>query len=236
LHILRNKSHMKNYEIYEVKMELKYAPWNDVFHTSMVDGAKFTSRFEFPILRKSIYTTHQAIPFDKGIRSKNKNQWIHFYTHDRNFECLWRTPNKYLSTLQSFSGVITPDFSLYREMPLAMQIWNTYRNRAIAFWMQKNNIPIIPNVRWGDERTYTFAFEGIPRNSVVAVSTCGCIRNSLDRLYFKKGLVEMTETLQPSAIIAYSSAPSSIFADIQDQGIPIFLIENYQKTVRKAAI
>ena len=83
-------------------MELKNTPWNDVFHTSMVDGAKFSTQYEFPILQKSIYTTQQAIPFEKGLRSRNKNQWIHFYTHDRNFECLWRTPERYLSALQSF--------------------------------------------------------------------------------------------------------------------------------------
>ena len=188
------------------------------------------------ILQKSTYTTQQAIPFEKGLRSRNKNQWIHFYSHDRNFECLWRTPERYLSALQSFQGVITPDYSLYREMPLAMQIWNTYRNRAIAFWMQKNNIPIIPNIRWSDERTYSFAFEGIPRNSVVAVSACGCIRKPLDRLYFKKGLTEMITVLQPSAIVAYSSAPKTVFDEVHANGIPVFLIENYQKTVRKAAI
>ena len=219
-----------------MKKELKNTPWNDVFHTSMVDGAKFSTQYEFPILQKSTYTTQQAIPFEKGLRSRNKNQWIHFYTHDRNFECLWRTPERYLSALQSFQGVITTDYSLYREMPLAMQIWNTYRNRAIAFWMQKNNIPIIPNIRWSDERTYSFAFEGIPRNSVVAVSTCGCIRKPLDRLYFKKGLLEMLAVLQPSAIVAYSSAPKAIFDEVQTCEIPVFLIENYQKTVRKAAI
>ena len=159
---------------------------------------------------------------EKGLRSRNKNQWIHFYSHDRNFECLWRTPERYLSALQSFQGVITTDYSLYREMQLAMQIWNTYRNRAIAFWMQKNNIPIIPNIRWSDERSYSFAFEGIPRNSVVAVSACGCIRKPLDRLYFKKGLTEMITVLQPSAIVAYSSAPEKVFDEVHVNGIPVF--------------
>ena len=47
-------------------MELKNTPWNDVFHTSMVDGAKFSTQYELPILQKSTYTTQQAIPFEKG--------------------------------------------------------------------------------------------------------------------------------------------------------------------------
>jgi len=70
----------------------------------------------------------------------------------------------------------------------------------------------------------------------VAVSTCGCIRKPLDRLYFKKGLLEMLAVLQPSAIVAYSSAPKTVFDEVHANGIPVFLIENYQKTVRKAAI
>ena len=37
-------------------------------------------------------------------------------------------------------------------MPLVMQAWNTYRNRALAVWLQNNGIEVIPNVHFGDER------------------------------------------------------------------------------------
>lgn len=98
---------------------------------------------------------------------------------------------KYLPLLKRFAGIISPDYSIHREMPLALQIWNTYRNRALSYWMQANGIKIVPNVRWGDERTYSFAFEGIPVHSSVAISTNGCIQDKLDRYYFRKGLEEI---------------------------------------------
>lgn len=141
---------------------------------------------------------------------------------------------KYLPLLKRFAGIISPDYSIHREMPLALQIWNTYRNRALSYWMQANGIKIVPNVRWGDERTYSFAFEGIPIHSSVAISTNGCIQDKLDRYYFRKGLEKMVEVLHPSAIINYSQTPSDIFSPYLKAGLPIISIENYQITVRKA--
>jgi len=62
-------------------------------------------------------------------------------------------------------------------MPLAMQLWNAYRNRAVGYWLQSEGIKIVPNVRWGDERTYNFAFDGVPCGGTVAVSSHGCIKS-----------------------------------------------------------
>lgn len=132
----------------------------DVFRSELVRSAQFSPLFEFPQLKAVYCKPARAVPFEKACTVSNHDQWVHFYTHDRNFERIWSNPKRYLPILQRFTGVITPYFSLYREMPLAMQIWNTYRNRSIAYWLQREDVPIIPNVRWGDERTYAFAFRG----------------------------------------------------------------------------
>ncbi len=63
------------------------------------------------------------------------------------FERIWTTPNKYLPIIKKFRGVITPDFSVYRDMPLVMQQWNIYRSRAIGHWLQEkrcNGYPEYP--------------------------------------------------------------------------------------------
>lgn len=117
-----------------------------------------------------------------------------------------------------------------------MQIWNTYRNRAIAYWLQSNGVNVIPNIRWGDERTYKFAFEGIEQSGTVAISTNGCIRNKTDRYYFIKGLTKMVEALKPDTIVNYSYTPDNIFGQYREQGIEIIQIENYALTVRKAVV
>ena len=158
---------------------------------------------------------------------------MHFYTHDRHFECVWNNPTRYLLVLRRFSGVITPDFSLYREMPLAMQVWNSYRNRAIAFWLQREEVPIIPNVRWGDERTYAFAFEGLAQGGTVAVSTNGMLRSKVDRAYFAAGLARMVEVVKPETIVNYSQTPEDIFGPHRERGIAVIELAHYALYIRK---
>ena len=56
--------------------------------------------------------------------------------------------------------------------------------------MQDNGIEVIPNVRWNDERTYEFCFDGIEKNKTVAVGTHGCIKRKEDKTFFKIGLAQ----------------------------------------------
>ncbi len=121
-------------------------------------------------------------------------------------------------------------------MPLSMQIWNTYRNRALSFWMQNNGINVIPNVVWGHENTYEFCFDGIQRGSTVSISTNGCIRNKADRYYFKKGLLKMLETIAPETVIVYSNMPNDIFENSIKKGINFINIPNYHDTIRKRGV
>lgn len=133
-------------------MKKKQLP-KDVFKAFLVNESEFSDNLEFPIIKKTNLKALKAIPFDKALKTNNFEQWVHFYIHDYMFERIWNNPKQYLNRLKKFDGVITPDFSLYRDMPLVMQMWNTYRGRSIGFWLQANGIPVIPNVRWGDERT-----------------------------------------------------------------------------------
>ena len=216
-------------------------PRLDVFKAWMVKGAEFSEQMEFPRLKRAEYKPEGAIPFDKAVqfdragKTKYYGQWVHFYIHDYCFERIWNNPRQYLKTLKRFEGVITPDFSMYRELPLVMQMWNTYRNRAIGYWLQNNGVNVIPNVSWGDERTYGFAFEGLEKGGTVAVSTCGGIQNRVDRRYFAKGLAKMAEALEPGTIVNYSCTPDDIFYEYKERGIKVIEIENYSLTVRKAA-
>lgn len=56
-------------------------------------------------------------------------------------------------------------------MPLSMQIWNTYRGKALAHWLQENGVEVIPNVRWGDERAFELACLGVESGKTIAVVT-----------------------------------------------------------------
>lgn len=177
----------------------------DVFKAWMVEGATFEGKYEFPVIGSCGEMPNDMISFDNSISSKDYQKWVHFYIHDTKFERLWHNPKNYLEKLQKYYGVITPDFSIYRDMPLGMQIWNTYRNRVVGYWLKNNSINIIPNVRWGDERTYDFCFDSIKHGSIVSVGTYGNVKHKLDRQFFLKGFIKMNEVISPKKVIIYGS-------------------------------
>jgi len=209
-------------------------PRIDVFKSELVCSADFSGKYEFPLVERTDFKPQEAAPFNIATSVKNHEQWLHFYIHDYHFERVWKDPKRYLPIFKRFKGVITPDYSLYRDLPLAMQIWNTYRNRALAYWLQSNGIDIVTNVRWGDERTYDFAFEGLAQGGTYAVSTNGCIQNKLDRYYFKKGLAKMVEVLKPSTIINYAADAKDIFNPYIEQGIEVITLNYWRDALRKA--
>ena len=173
-----------------------------------------------------------AIPFNAAKRTRKLDQWLHFYIYDYFFESVWNMPERYLPLFKKFKGVITPDFSLYRNMPLAMQIWSTYKNRALSYWLQKNGINIVYNVRWGDSRFYAFAFEGLAKGGTYAVSSNGCIQDKADRRCFVKGLEKMIEVLQPDTIVNYSYYSKDIFERYKAAGIGIITLDHWAKAVK----
>lgn len=210
----------------------------DVFHSYLVENADYEGYIELPKIRTSNHIPRKLVPFSKAM-SKTWNDfdcWVMFYEHDVKFERLWNNPKQYLKKLKKFKGIISPDFSLYRNMPLVMQMWNTYKGRALAAWFQENGIDVIPNVRFGDERTFTFCCCGVEKNKTVAIGTHGCIKHIDDKVFFKIGLARMVQRLSPKTIIVYGSATDSIFKPYKDMGINIIAFESDFSKSRKQVV
>ena len=159
---------------------------------------------------------------------------IPFYEDDGSFERIWSKPRVYLPILSLFAGVITPDFSLYRDMPLVMQQWNTYRGRAIGHWLQENGIAVIPNIRFSDERSYAFCCAGVECGSTVAVGSHGCIRLKIEREYFRRGIEFVSQKLHPQTVIVYGAAPDDVFQPMLEQGTRILQFDSEFSASRKA--
>lgn len=206
----------------------------DVFHAFLVEKANYEGTEEIPCIKTSNLIPQKVITFSKALTSTDYDQWVVFYEQDERFIRLWNKPHKYLNILKKFKGVITPDFSLYRNMPLVMQKWATYQGKALGVWLQNEGIEIIPNVRFADERSYDFCFDGVEKNSTVAIGTHGCIKKLTDRAYFEKGLSEMVEQLQPKTIIVYGAAPDYIFGKYKEMGIRIIQFDSEFAVSHKA--
>ena len=166
------------------------------------------------------------ITFSKARSKQEYASWIHFYEHDSVFECFWNNPQKYLPIIKQYKGVISPDYSLYYDMPLCMQIWNTYRGKALAHWLQENGVEVIPNVRWGDERTFELACYGVESGKTIAVGTHGCIKTVEGRNMFITGFDYVINKLKPKTVIVYGRMPDKIFCLAKMQGIELIPFES----------
>lgn len=60
---------------------------------------------------------------------------------------------------------------MYLEMPDAVKLFNTFRNRWCGAYMAEKGLQVIPTVNWSGPSSFDFCFEGIQKGSVVAVST-----------------------------------------------------------------
>ena len=174
----------------------------DVFNAFMVCDATYGGEYEIPAINVIDEIPNRLISFSKAMEAKDSNYWIHFYEDDYKIERIWKNPQKYLQKLQKFNGVITPDFSLYRDMPFVMQSWNTYRGRAIGHWLQTKGMAVIPNVRWGDSRTYDLCCEGVGNHSIISIGSHGCIKILREREYFIQGLESVVRKLRPKKLFS----------------------------------
>lgn len=188
---------------------------DDGYSSYLVDGATFVGKYQIPSIPKHdvILIPKDMVPFDKRNVVKERDLAIDFYMHDVAFRQILTSTSKYLDELSRFAAVISPDCSLYRDMPLCLQITNTYMNRAVGFYLQKHGVYVIPNVRWGDERSFEFCFQGLSTNDIVCISTHGCIKGEENKYYFKLGLEEMLIVLKPQVVLVHGSMPDEVFSN-----------------------
>ena len=136
-----------------------------------------------------------------------ENYIAHFYYDDFKFIQAWRNPDKYVDRLRKFKAVVSPDFSLYTDFPRALQILSCYRRQWVGAYWQSMGLDVIPDVVWGDEKSFDYCFLGIPEGGTVAVSTVGVANdktwNGAEGEMFRAGYSEMMKRLAPSTVMFY---------------------------------
>lgn len=196
------------------------------FRVSLVETAFFEGDLEIPCIEapKEIIIPTGMVPFSIRERGLENNDFVCFYENDINFRDILTETESYVEDIRRFPGMISPDCSLYLDAPLCVQIADIYLNRAVGHYMQKQGIYVIPNVRWGDERTYTtelfrdkVAFWGAPHHSIVSVGTYGQIKTAESKRIFREGLIAMLDELEPEVVLVYGSMNEKIFSGLENR-------------------
>ncbi len=157
-----------------------------------------------PILERCDYVPQgEFASFNYARTEEDKSKTIHFYIDDYQFERIWNAPKENIDILEEFDCILTPDFSLYTEMPLPMQIWNIFRSKLIGQMCQRRGMNVIPTLQWCYPNSYQYAFDGIEPGGVVSVSTIGVKESEDAKEIWFNGMAEAMKIIKPKAVIVY---------------------------------
>lgn len=180
-----------------------------------VPSVDFVGKYGIPEIKPDDFCGTDFIGFNYAKTEKNKaDKAVHFFLDDYQFKRIWEYPERYVDLLKQFSCVLSPDFSLYADMPKALQIYNHYRKHFVATFWQDRGAKVIPTICWSDKESYDFCFDGEPKGSTVAISSVGARGNAEEKKRFIDGYNEMLERLSPAKIIFYGDVPDECHENI----------------------
>lgn len=194
---------------------------NDFF---MRNKYKTTGKWNIPLIKKQNikFENLQLIAFSETAHAMpllDKMFGIHFFIDDYRFNTIYSNPPYYLKRLQRYGFLLTPDYSLYADMPLSIQINNVFKNRWCGAYWQEHGLFVIPTISWSLSPSFDFCFDGVEQGSAVAISTVGCRKA---RINFMRGYDKMIEKINPETIICYGKT----FPEMQGNIIQIPYFRN----------
>lgn len=171
-------------------------------------GFQPSGKMEFPLLvRQEVDLSNVSLirysNVKKNDSEENRGKGVHFFEDDDRFANVVQNPAKALKKLSQYKFLLTPDCSLYADMPVYQLIKNVGLSRLCGAIWQKYGAIVIPTVCWAKNDSFSFCFDGIERGCVVAVGMIGCKRNN--RRSFMFGYDSMLKALDPEAILCYGA-------------------------------
>ena len=156
-----------------------------------------------PVLEPCDFKPSRLMGFNYAKSATEFDAGLHFFIDDYQFERLWNRPLDYLPLLAKFECVLTPDFSLYMDMPLPMQAWNVYRSRALGKLWQERGLNVIPTLQYSDPRSFGFCLDTLPKGATIATSTVGVKTDEEAKNVWREGMTRALEVVKPKTLILY---------------------------------
>lgn len=190
----------------------------------LLDGLTLVAPYDIPRIKPCDLVPDRLVAFSEAMSmstTPDHRAWVHFYEDDYRFERLWRSPDTYLPRLAPFAGIISPDFSVYRNLPAAEKIHQTYRNQLLGARMQADGGTVIANVRLSGRESIPYALAGVPRNSTIAIGLHGCTRDKANRRHVVEEIGLICAELDPTQLVVYGSAAYGVLDQPRERGIPV---------------
>ncbi len=186
---------------------------NRFFGLEYCNDALFCGKYGIPLLNS--YTDsipEKYVTFSETTFAGNPDSCVTSFDHDYVIDRLWNHPEKYIERLSHYKCFAEPDYSLKVNHPLCVQIANTYRSHAIAYYMQEHGIKVLPSMAWSSTMSHEFCFDGHSKGGVVMISTIGTLKDERSRMYFRLGFLEMLKRITPDSVILYGDINNEILS------------------------
>lgn len=211
----------------------------DTFGAYVLNNVLVTGKYDMPVIGYFGSELPDYLALYSNIQDYHftPNTCITFFQYDEQFDSikgLWnaiihqneKLLNSYKERFKSVKFIVCPDYSITGDMPLAMQIFNVYRSRVVAIWLREFcGCTIIPNLRFNNEKSYDYCFDGIAYNSIVCLSILGLCSKPEDIRNLINGLHETILRINPLKIIVYGECTDKkfnyIFEECFQKGIEI---------------
>jgi hypothetical protein len=100
--------------------------------------------YDFPLIQKQgiVLTDLKLIHFSSIVKEEKKDfdATVHFFEDDDRFDEVWHDPDSYIGEIAQYSQVMSPNFSVYVNMPRVLQIFNTISPVAFGLdWRNNEN-------------------------------------------------------------------------------------------------
>ena len=190
-------------------------------------------KYNFPQLEQINYIPEEpAYPLNylKSTVTKG-NYWYHCFTAERNFHRLYNSFADYIELLKQTKGLISADFSLFRDYSDEILIEKCRANRLVDYTLQQAGIPMIPTAGFAGESSWEWCFDGLPLHSTVAITT-NCLGHDREtHRLFVGGVNTMIKKIHPTAIVVCGKVPDWISKRHPD--IQIIHIKSYSEMWRE---
>ena len=187
---------------------------------------KTVGKYQIPLICKQDIDldTISLISFSdiKQDDKENAYKTVHFFTCDWMFDKVYEKAADCAEKLKQYYALLSPDFSMFTDMPRALQIYSVFKNRWCGAYWQSLGLRVIPTINWGDESSFDFCFDGVEEGATVAV--CTYYRENCEE-EFMLGYNRMMEVIKPQSILCYDEPFPSMKGNIRS-----FLPTTYEWT------
>jgi len=162
-----------------------------------------------------------------------------FYTDDYRFERWFDQPDLYVSKVLNagLSIAVAPNFSLWHGFPQALHIFNTFRSRWVARYMQEAGLRVIPDANWADEGSFAFCLAGIPVGAPCVSIQVQTVGTEAERKRQAHGVARVIDELRPGSLLLYGGGRETRknLAGILPDGLAVTWVES-RSTRRKGRV